>query len=51
MPTAPASTREFAIRLSSIDQLFWEFDARPVAERTLAAGVCWEPARRVWPLG
>jgi hypothetical protein len=41
MPTAPASTREFAIRLSSIDQLFWEFDARPVAERTLAADVRW----------
>ena len=37
----PPSTREFAIRLSSIDQLFWEFDARPVAERTLAADVRW----------
>jgi hypothetical protein len=28
--------REFAIRLSSIEDLFWEFDARPVAERTLS---------------
>jgi hypothetical protein len=26
---------EFAIRLSSIDQLFWDFEAGPVAERTL----------------
>ena len=41
MPTTPPSTREFAIRLSSIDQLFWEFDARPVAERTVAADVRW----------
>lgn len=41
MPTVPPSTREFAIRLSSVDQLFWEFDARPVAERTLAADVRW----------
>jgi hypothetical protein len=32
---------EFAIRLSSIDSLFWEFDARPVAERALHADVRW----------
>ena len=37
----PPSTREFAIRLSSIDQLFWEFDARPVAERTLSGDARW----------
>ena len=37
----PPSTREFAIRLSSIDELFWEYDARPVAERTLAADLGW----------
>jgi hypothetical protein len=41
MPAAAVSTREFAIRLSSIDQLFWEFDARPVAERTLSGDVRW----------
>jgi hypothetical protein len=32
---------EFAIRLSSIDDLFWEFDARPVAERTLSGDARW----------
>jgi hypothetical protein len=41
MPAAAVSTREFAIRLSSIDQLFWDFDARPVAERTLSGDVRW----------
>ena len=41
MPNAPPSTREFAIRLSSIDQLFWQFDARPVAERTLSGDARW----------
>jgi hypothetical protein len=34
-------TSEFAIRLSSIDQLFWEFDARPVADRTLSDDARW----------
>jgi hypothetical protein len=32
---------EFAIRLASIDALFWDFDARPVAERTLSGDVRW----------
>jgi hypothetical protein len=41
MPGAAPSTREFAIRLSSIDQLFWELDARPVADRTLSGEVRW----------
>ena len=31
----------FAIRLSSIDQLFSEFDARPVADRTLSDDARW----------
>jgi hypothetical protein len=41
MPNAPPSIRDFAIRLSSIEQLFSEFDARPVAERTLSDDVRW----------
>jgi hypothetical protein len=41
MALAGPSTSEFAIRLSSIDQLFWEFDAHPVAERTLSGDVRW----------
>ena len=32
---------EFAIRVSSIDQLFWEFDGRPVADRTLSGDARW----------
>jgi type II secretory pathway component PulM len=32
---------EFAIRLDSIDALFWHFDARPVAERQITADVRW----------
>lgn len=36
-----ASRHEFAIRLTSIDQLFWEFDARPIAEREISADVRW----------
>ena len=32
---------EFAIRLASIDQLFWEFDGRPVADRTLSGDARW----------
>jgi hypothetical protein len=41
MSHAAPSTDEFAIRLSSIDQLFWEFDARPVPERTLSGDARW----------
>lgn len=41
MADAWGSSPEFAIRLDSIDSLFWEFDARPVAERTLSADVRW----------
>ena len=36
-----ASRREFAIRLTSIDQLFWDFDARPIAEREISADARW----------
>jgi hypothetical protein len=35
------STREFAIRVSSIDELFWKLDARPIADRTLSGDVRW----------
>jgi hypothetical protein len=41
MSHAGPSTLEFAIRLSSIDTLFWELDARPVADRTLSGDVRW----------
>ena len=41
MSDPEASGEQFAIRVGSMDQLFWEFDARPVAERTLAADVRW----------
>ena len=37
----PVPVKEFAIRLSSIDDLFWPFDARPIAERQLNADVRW----------
>jgi hypothetical protein len=30
-----AARDEFAIRVSSIDELFWEFDVRSVAERSI----------------
>jgi hypothetical protein len=36
-----ARMHEFAIRVSSVDQLFWEFDARPVADRTLRSEARW----------
>jgi hypothetical protein len=36
-----ASRSEFAIRLSSIDELFWEFDARPVAQRAISGDTRW----------
>jgi type II secretory pathway component PulM len=41
MPQQEPPTREFAIRVSSIDGLFWQLDARPVADRTLSADVRW----------
>src|SRR5919109_849173 len=41
MPSAQSPPREFAIRVSSVDALFWEFDARPVPERTLSGDVRW----------
>jgi hypothetical protein len=34
-------TTEFAIRLSSIDELFWPLDAAPVPRRDLSADVRW----------
>lgn len=40
--TRPSAARdEFAIRLSSIEELFWEFDARPVSERSIAGDARW----------
>ena len=36
-----AAATEFAIRLNSINELFWEFDARPVAQRQVTADVRW----------
>lgn len=36
-----ASRREFALRLSSMDELFWPFDARPAAERAISADARW----------
>jgi hypothetical protein len=36
-----ALRHEFAIRLTSIDQLFWDFDARPIAEREISADARW----------
>jgi hypothetical protein len=41
MSQAGPSAADFAIRLPSIDALFWDFDARPVAERTLSGDVRW----------
>jgi hypothetical protein len=41
MPPPQPPTREFAIRVSSINELFWQLDARPVAERTLSGDVRW----------
>jgi hypothetical protein len=55
MAEAGPSAAEFAIRLSSIDQLFWDFDAGPVAKRTLSGDVRWslldnwERVRRAHP--
>jgi hypothetical protein len=36
-----SSARPFAIRLDSISDLFWPFDARPVADRTLSEDARW----------
>jgi hypothetical protein len=41
MSSPRSPNTEFAIRLSSIDQLFWDFEAGPVAERTLSADARW----------
>ncbi len=41
MPELEPSARQFAIRVDSLDELFWEFDARPVAERTLSGNARW----------
>jgi hypothetical protein len=38
---ADTRRREFAIRLSSITELFWEFDARPVSERSISNDARW----------
>jgi hypothetical protein len=35
------TSREFAIRVDSVDQLFWPFDAHPVGERSLTGDVRW----------
>jgi hypothetical protein len=39
---AHPSTSEFAIRVGSIEELFWPHDARPVAERPLSGDVRWD---------
>ncbi len=36
-----ASRDEFAIRVNSIDELYWEFDARPVAKRAISGDARW----------
>jgi hypothetical protein len=36
-----AARDEFAIRVSSIDELFWEFDVRSVAERSITGDARW----------
>jgi hypothetical protein len=41
MANAGPQTPEFAIRLDSIDQLFWDFEAGPVAEHTLSGDARW----------
>jgi hypothetical protein len=41
MPDAQLSTQQFAIRVSSVDELFREFDARPVADRNLSSDARW----------
>jgi hypothetical protein len=41
MNSPEPSYKQFAIRLDSISDLFWPFDARPVADRTLSADARW----------
>jgi hypothetical protein len=41
MANTGPQTPEFAIRLDSIDQLFWDFEAGPVAEHTLSGDARW----------
>jgi hypothetical protein len=41
MNSPEPSDTQFAIRLDSISDLFWPFDARPVADRTLSAEARW----------
>jgi hypothetical protein len=41
MNSPEPSAQQFAIRLDSISDLFWPFDARPVADRTLSAEARW----------
>ena len=41
MTSPEPSAQQFAIRLDSISDLFWPFDARPVADRTLSADARW----------
>jgi hypothetical protein len=41
MNSLEPSDTQFAIRLDSISDLFWPFDARPVADRTLSAEARW----------
>ncbi len=41
MNSPAPSDKQFAIRLGSINDLFWPFDARPVADRTLSEDARW----------
>jgi hypothetical protein len=41
MNSPEPSAQSFAIRLNSIGDLFWPFDARPVADRTLSEDARW----------
>jgi hypothetical protein len=41
MNSPEPSDKQFAIRLDSINDLFWPFDARPVADRTLSEDARW----------
>ena len=41
MNSPEPSAQPFAIRLNSISDLFWPFDARPVADRTLSEDARW----------
>ncbi len=38
---AVTRARRFAIRLDSVDDLFWPYDARPIAERAVNVDVRW----------